>query len=291
MAKQERRAVSFQDDDLIAGGLANDFDGQLVSMRFGPWNYGGNIDHDVLAVRYKIKPVDPTIAGVEKDGYVYAYHSTGAELTDFMPSQDGIEPVDVNGNGEELFGPCLVPVGSKAGLASGSNFIAGMKAWKECGGPKYTDDLSVFDGIFGHWTRVAQPNRASSGVKVERLDKKGRQKSNDMLVIQAIKDAPKGAAGGGKSAGSSKSSAAAASADTNGADDVEVSDKLRALIAREVAKADGESVGMSVISDVIVQKWKGKERAVAVRLLDDEDFQGTVPGIKYDDDDEVWQEK
>ena len=95
--KAAAKVASMRPDEMVAGGLMDDFNGTITKARLVPWDYNGNLDHHILALALTIQPE-------EGDEFVQHY-STGAELDEFVPSMDGEEPVDLeNGEGEELEG-------------------------------------------------------------------------------------------------------------------------------------------------------------------------------------------
>jgi hypothetical protein len=289
MAKA-KNAVSFRLDDMVAAGLADDFDGESVDVQFGPWNYGGKLDHDVLGVRCKYRPDDPDAQGVDKEGFVTAWLSTGAELDQFMPSKDGNEPVDASGDGEELFGHYIVPVGEKKALGNSSNFADYLRALKAAGWEgDYENDLGDVERIYGRWNRVAQRKRSGGNIRSKMDEKKG----GEILVLTQLKDKPKAGKSAGKSAATGGSASSASSKKSAKQDESAESEEAPVetrleLLVRKVARANGGVAKVGKVTQAIVTEFSvAKEKSKALDLLTDEDFQKN-DAWEYDDDKETF---
>lgn len=154
------KLASNNPENMVQGGLADDFDGVVVKARYCPWNYQGKLDHYTLAVRLDIR------ADGEAETFD-VYYSAG-DLEQFMPSNDGENPVNTDGFGTPGFdmaqvdGIYAIRVGKKEGLSNNSNWAQFMGGALEARLPKerLSPDIRFMEGVYGHWNRIAQKKRA-----------------------------------------------------------------------------------------------------------------------------------
>ena len=66
-AKPDSPLASLLPDEMIAGGLADDFDGIVREARYAPFDYMGNIEDPVLAVRLQMEPLDLDKGAAEEE--------------------------------------------------------------------------------------------------------------------------------------------------------------------------------------------------------------------------------
>lgn len=189
-------------DNMIAGGLMDDFDGTITKVRLVPWDYNGKLQNHVLAAAVTIKP---------EDGDEFVQHYSAGDLENFVPSNDGENGVDLSGDDPEAMeGIYALRVGKKEGLSSSSNWAGFIKAALDAGFPvsALTAAVSCFEGVVAHFNRIPQKKRAGLVKPAEADGQKAR--SNDILVITEIKSGPTTA--GTKPAAGSKPTAPATSA-------------------------------------------------------------------------------
>jgi len=198
------RVASMNPDNMLAAGLKSDFDGLITKVRLCPWDYDGKLDHHVLAVAVTITPdgEDP-----------FTQHYSAGDLELFVPSKDGETPVDLeSGEGEALEGIYAFKIGKKDQLSNSTNWAQFITAALDAGFPreKLTAAVTCFEGIYGHFDRIPQKKRAGL-VKPAATDSKAR--SNDILVVTEIKEAP-AAAAGKPSSGAAKATSASSKPST-----------------------------------------------------------------------------
>lgn len=251
--------ASMNPDNMLAGGLKDDFDGEVIKARLVPWDYEGNIDHHILAVALTIQPDD-------EDAPFVQHYSCG-ELENFVPSKDGKTSVDLdNGEGEELEGVYALRVGKKEQLNNNTNWAHFVGAALDAGFPKNELGAAVtfIEGTYGHWNRIPQKKR--SGIIVQPTGEGKRARSNDILVITEIKEKPakKAGAAAGRAAGA-KMAAKAASSDLD--------ERLREVVVEAIANS-GNGLAKMKLAGLAIKAFQGAEKAKAVKRVTEADFLG-----------------
>lgn len=149
--------VSINPDTFVQGGLIDDIDAILTSVRFTKFDYEGKSDA-VLAL--KVNFATP-------DGEAHEQYYSAGDLKRFQPSDDGLRAVSVGG------ATCLV-VSANASLFLTSIVNAGFPK------NKLSDNVSVFDGTGVHLRRIAQAERKGL------VKKEGDDKQKTILVVEKI---------------------------------------------------------------------------------------------------------
>ena len=177
--------ASLHPDEMIAGGLADDFDGTISRARLTQWDYDGQLDHYLLFAKVLIEPdAGEEVAGVQEDGCVHAFYSCGASIEDFAPSNDGEEPTDLEAEDEDEWeGVYALPVASRQQLNNSSNWAFFVRNALDCGFDALDAGIDCVEGVRGHFNRIPQPKR--SGIQV-REDEEGRRRATDILVLTEI---------------------------------------------------------------------------------------------------------
>lgn len=197
----EQQYVSINPDTFVQGGLIDDVDAILNSVRFCEFDYEGKSDK-VLALK-----VDFTTP----DGEAHCQYYSAGDLKRFQPTDDGKH---------------IVPVAGATSLVLSSNASQFFTSLSNAGFPKNKlgTDVSVLDGLGVHLRRIAQAERKGL------VKKEGDDRQKTILVVDKVLFLPgekptftvgsgttlsKGApAGAGKSVGAPAASASApASAD------------------------------------------------------------------------------
>lgn len=262
-------AVSMNPDDFASGGLMDDFDGRITKARAVPWDYNGSIDHYVLGIALTIEPLE---AG-EFDPFVQTY--SAGDLENFAPSQDGSNPVDLEGISEiteDQEGEYVVRVGKKEQMNNNTNWAHFMQALREAGfdASKITPSLSFVEGVAGHFNRVAQKKR--SGI-IARPTEGEKKRSSDVLVITELKEVgpAKKAAAAVAAKPVAKAAAPAAkaqaAASTNGAGDLD--DALNEVI---VAALTDDGLAKAALAKLALQKLPAALKAKGTRRVTETDF-------------------
>lgn len=283
--------ASLRPDNMSSAGLADDFNGLVTKARLVPWNYGGSIDHYILAVAVTIKPDEDS--GFDE---FTQYYSAG-ELDFFAPSMDGENPVDIDswsGNDEdieEVEGVYALKVGQRAQLNNNSNYAHLLGALVDAGVDQdtMTTDIRWMEGIYGHWNRVPQKKR--SGIQVQPAADGKEQRERTLLVLTELLEAPteKASAKAGKKTTTAAKPAAAkkgaaAKAETNGGGDID-SKLEEAIVAALSELEEGESLTRKQVNQIALKNFTGKEKALAVSRAGEEDFYENAEQLVYDDED------
>lgn len=264
-------------DEMIAGGLMDDFDGTMNNARFVPWDYNGTLDHDILAVAIDITP---------EEGEMFTQHYSAGDLDNFVPSKDGINPVQEGD--EDPTGPFAVRVGKKEGLSNNSNYATFMMAALEAGLPRERvvaagGALSFFDGISAHFNRVPQKKRSGIVSQVAADDTKKR--NNDILVITEIKSL--GETAGKKTAAAKPATpakpaapapakaaapAAAAPAPAALAEGESLDDQIVAVVLPSIVEAGEEGLAKAKLATLVLNAFEGAVKAKAIKRVGEADF-------------------
>lgn len=210
MAEPKSKVASLNPDEMMQGGLPDDFDG-WVSVKYVPWTYSDrSLDHYVLACRADYVP-DPD-SGIEP--FSTYYSAGGKSLSNFVPSMDGETPagqtlevyrqlangeVEIDADDEKsMEGIFALKVGKVDALNNNSKLaeFAGainelIKAAKpaelEAAGWKGWSGSTECMTLYGHFNRVPAKDRSGlAGQKPNQM--------NTILVMTELKPRPKGQA-------------------------------------------------------------------------------------------------
>lgn len=278
------KIASLNPDNMIAGGLADDFDGVIKKVRFVPWNYVGTRDEYSLAVAVTITP-DP-VSGEEE----FVQHYSAGELDNFVPSMDGDNPVPLDGYGTEEYGDpeqaegiYAFKVGKKEGLSNSSNWAQFIIKALEANFPKdkLSAAASMFEGVIAHFNRIPQKKRAGL-VKAE-VPGQEKKRANDILVITEFKGF-KAMSGQTPAAAAKKTTIAAkttpavtstpaTTAVTGGGSDLDT--KLIAIIVAGVAAAGDEGLSKAKLPSLALKGLAGADKGKGVKRVVDADLLGT----------------
>ncbi len=275
MAKKDTPAevASLNPDEMLAGGLKDDFRGKITEAVYCRWDYDGNIEEPVLGARLTID-----VEG-EDDPFVQVW--SAGDLAAFVPSQDGKNPCD-----EDEDGPYALRVGKRPQLNNNTNFAHLMSAIIDAGeaSKKFTRkdltaSLECLVGLDAHWNRVPQKKR--SGLATEEGGENRR--SRDVLVVTEV-------FGYGEAKSSSKKKDAKAEKaqpskkgkqdededeeETEEEDEVEetLDDRLQTVILEALGENDGTLKKGKLAAIVIKAMAKDKEKSKAVKRCTEIDF-------------------
>ncbi len=153
----EQQYVSINPDTFVQGGLIDDVDAILNSVRFCEFDYEGK-SAPVLAL--KVNFVTP-------DGEAHEQYYSAGDLKRFQPTEDGKH---------------IVPVGGASALVVSSNASQFLISITNAGFPKnkLSGDVSVFDGCGVHLRRIAQAERKGL------VKKEGDDKQKTILVVDKV---------------------------------------------------------------------------------------------------------
>jgi len=272
--KKGMKAVNYGFDDMAQGGLPDDFDGQIVKAVWAPTNYDGKLDHFVLSAQLTYRP-DPD-SGIAEFTQIYS----AGDLDFFVPSKDGVEPVDIeNGEGEDLEGYFVVPVGERSKLNNSSNFAFFMKKLQEAEftGHQGNPSLEVLEGIYGHFNQIEQPKR--SGIVVDDTSKRAKT----VLCLTELKDAPKATKATAKAAPpKAKAKAAPVEEPEEESGEETIESRVSSVIVEALAEAEDNTLAKTKLVTLVVKAFSGADKAKAVKLVSDEKFLLNGEGFTFD---------
>lgn len=276
--------ASMNPDNMLQGGLKDDFDGTILKARLVPWDYDGNIDHHILAVALTIKPDD------EKEPFVQ--HYSCGELEQFVPSMDAKTPVDLTSDDmSAMEGIYAFRVGKKEQLNNNTNWAHFVTAALDANFPKANLGAAVtfIEGVYGHFNRIPQKKR--SGIVVAQAagpaDGK-RARSNDILVLTEIKDKPAGAGAGAKAAKSAVGGAnpgngavgAAQAAIPTG----DLDARIHQVVVDALTSAGEAGLAKTKLPSIVIKAFTGPDKARAVKRVSESEFHETATGWVLDGD-------
>lgn len=265
--------ASMNPDNMLAGGLMDDFDGEVIKARFVPWDYDGNIDHHVLAVALTIQPDDAKEP--------FTQHYSAGELEQFAPSMDGNAPVpldDETATDEQLEGVYALRVGKKEQLNNNTNWAHFVTALIDAQFPKNQLGATVtfMEGVYGHWNRIPQKKRSGIVTTPAAGAADTKKRSSDILVITELKTRPAGAATTtarptARSASAQTAAQAPAPATaTGGANPLD--DRLAEVVTEAVLAAGDEGLAKSKLAGIAIKVFAGPEKAKAAKRVSETAF-------------------
>lgn len=289
MAKEKRQAeaASLNPDEMLAGGLKDDFRGRIEEAVFCRWDYDGSIDEPVLAARLTIQELDEDGEPIGDDKVVQ--HWSAGDLAAFVPSQDGKTPCD-----EDEVGPFALRVGKRPQLNNNTNFAHLMSSSTESGEAskgKYftrkdlTASLECLEGLDAHWNRVPQKRRSG----LAQAEGEGNRQ-RDVLVITEVygygdaqssgKKKPNGQAGRPTSAKSKARQEEPEDEEPEGDDDLDT--EMQEAVVEKLANGKLKKGKLATLMLSAFAKDKAK-KAAAVKRCTQADFLEGGPWT-YDED-------
>lgn len=267
----ESLAASLLPDEMVAGGLADDFDGVVREARYAPFDYMGAIDEDVLSIQLKIERLDVDASADEDERFITQNWSAG-DLKNFVPSIDGATKVadasttDEEGNiitrtGQGYF---AIRVGSRTALNNTTNAAMLMRSVLDVGFPreKFSPDIRFMEGIKGHWNRMPSDKKGGQ-FKNDTPEQKERASKRDVLVITRLDGVEAVAKAGATASGKAKTTAATATttASTTMASDI---DAKLVEIVKSVVKPGVDAIKKTALSGVVLKATKGDKQQNAM---------------------------
>lgn len=279
--------ASLLPDEMVSGGLADDFDGVVREARYAPWNYQGNVEKPVLAIRLKIERLDVDKDASEEERFIEQNWSAGA-LEHFRPSNDGANANP--GEGMEIAaGIYAIRVGQRTALNNNTNAAQLMRSFLDAQVPRteFKPDVRFIEGIKGHWNRLP-PDKKGGQFKDQTAEQKEKASKRDVLVLTRFDGRVTGAAAAGPSKGTSQTSLAASGTVSvgNGSANGSVDAKLVDIVKGAV-KVGAPAMKKSALSGVVLKASKGDKDANAMvkRVTASEFLEGLAEfGILFDAD-------
>lgn len=248
-------------DAMVTGGLVDDIDVTLDSVRFVLYDYDGKVQDGVLALHVKMK---------DDDGTEYDQYYSAGDPKFFVPSKDG---------------KMAMPVGSRTALSSSSNAAQFLISLVNAGFPQeqMEADVSIFESMKVHVNRVAQPKR--SGI-IKNASDNDREKT--VLIVTRIiampGEEPVKKGGAKTTAGTKAAAPATTKAGTKAApkaaapaDDDDVAATLTEVVTTALAEAGG-TVTKKDITGIVFRALKDHPaRNQAVKLVHTDEFLASGP--------------
>jgi hypothetical protein len=244
----EIRALSFNPNDAVAGGLLDDADVLIKEARICLWDYNGKAN-TTCAIR---------VAFVDgEDKQHEQYYSVGAPDR-YVPSEDGRQ---------------VLPVAGATGLNTNSNAFRFIKSLVDSGVPAdfIATDIGKLDGMRVHVKQFAQEKRAGLN---QPQDDKNRTSLLVTKLIAMPGEKPKGGTTKAATASKPATGAPASAPATTNAPSAEVADKAVIYIAQVLA-ANGGSVSRAKISQLVFQAAnaaKDGDKQALTKIVYDEKF-------------------
>ena len=265
MAKQQTDSplASLLPDEMVAGGLADDFDGIVREARYAPFDYMGNIEEPVLAIALKIERLDVCKGADDDERFIHQFWSAG-NMDHFRPSMDGKEPT--GGTGMEI-GPGVyaIRVGQRTALNNNTNAAQLMRSLLDAQFPreKFSPDVRFMEGLKGHWNRLP-PDKKGGQFKDQTPEQRDKASKRDVLCLTRFDGFEKGA---GPTTAGTKSSTSTAAVSTSSVDD-----KLVVIVTATV-KPGAPAIKKTALSGAVLKAAKGdKDVNAMVKRVTSTDF-------------------
>lgn len=267
-APAKRKALSIRFGDM-SQGLKDDFSGEITAADFRIHVYKEGSDPAVvLAV---------TITTEDGDEHQEFYGLGRKALENFRPSKDGINPIDDEGEIEDMRGAYIVPITERAKLPGSTAFGVFMReAGREEFGLEFGDSAEDLVGVYAHFNRLEQPTQKRSGVVVD------DGKPQEAWRVLCITDVPKRDK---KAAGKPAAKKAAAKAEPEEDDNDVLKSSLAEAVVEALASAKNGVLNKVKIANIAMKLSDDKdERKALIALAGDSDFLGSIEGASYDED-------
>lgn len=205
--QNESMVASLLPDEMVAGGLADDFDGIVRVARYAPFDYQGTVDPPVLSIELTIERLED---GLEDDEKMVTQNWSAGDMKNFRPSTDGVNPTgeesvtDEEGNVTTKIAPgyFAVRVGQRTALNNNTNAAQLMRSILDAQFPrdKFSPDIRFIEGIKGHWNRLP-PDKKGGQFKNQTPEQSEKSSKRDVLCLTRLDGYEKGGATGKSAAG------------------------------------------------------------------------------------------
>lgn len=267
----EEGFISLRPSDAQQGGILDDVDVVALEHSFELWDYGGNIDVPVPALKIKFQT---------EDGNTVEQFLSAGDQKFFVPSDDGKRLVCVEGS-------------KRRGLNETCNALMYLKSLVDAGFPeeKIGADVSELNGYKVHVNRIDAPKRGG----LLKTETKSDRKPTVLIVTrlhylpwdEAAKVATAPAKTAPKTAAAPKAAAAAPKAAPKTAPAVAAGDAAadakKAILT--VAMEAGGSIARADLTPAIFQffaKDVAKRKVVMPLILKPEILEASDAGYSYD---------
>lgn len=257
--------ASLLPDDMVAGGLADDFDGIVREARYAPFDYNGSIDVDVFSVQLKIERLEDGLEGDEK--FITQNWSAG-DMKNFVPSIDGTTQVadqtidDGEGNIRTRIGEgyYALRVGARSALNNNTNAAQLMRSMIDAQFPKekFSPDIRFIEGLKGHWNRLP-PDKKPGTFKNDTAEQKEKASKRDVLCLTRFDGIEAPTKTGAKSSGSTGTATTASTTAASG--DI---DSRLAEIVKGIVKPGAPTMKKTALSGAVLKAAKGDKQVNAM---------------------------
>ncbi len=235
--------ASLKPDTYSAGGLVDDIDVSFTKLRFVEWDYQGTIPNPALALCLEMEDD-------EGEGHIQ-YFSAG-DIKNWKPSDDGKR---------------LVRSGTASTLNDNTNMSQLITSMINAGFPenKLEEDVSIFEDMYCHVLRKAQPKRAGLVQQAE------GERERTVLLVTEIHKMPWEKKGKSKAKTKAKAKPAEDKADEGGGDDL--STKASDTVLEILLGQGGGPITKVELSKAVFKKLgKDSDRNKIVQMVHTEDF-------------------
>lgn len=249
--------ASLLPDEMVSGGLPDDFDGVVREARYAPFDYNGTIDEPALAIMLKIERLG--VDADDDDRFIVQHWSAGS-MKHFRPSVDGVNPTP--GEGMEIEpGYTAVRVGEKTALNNNTNAAQLMRSMLDAQFPraKFSPDVRFIEGMKAHWNRLP-PDKKGGQFKDQTEEQKERSSKRDVLCVTRFDGFDGTATVPGKTAPATKTMGGTASAPSPAVGSID--DKLVAIVVGVLKP--GVAVKKTALSGAVLKAAKGDKDANAM---------------------------
>lgn len=269
-------SASYLPDDMVAGGLADDFDGTIRMARMvDNFDYNGTIDHPVFALMLRIERHDVDKDAPESEKFIVQHWSAG-DLKNWRPGMTGDDP-DETSSPEGFFSK---PVGKQAAMQNTTNMAQLMRSIVDAQFPraKFDRDIRFLEGVKAHWNRLPKDKKSGqfkNDTPEQQAARAAKGGKDDVLCVTRFDGfdgatagtAPKAAA---TATASAPSSTPAPAAGSNGAETLD--SKLAAIVVG-IVKPGAPATKKTALAGAVLKAMKGdKDQNKGVKRVAETDF-------------------
>lgn len=240
--------ASLKPDTYTAGGLVDDVDVTFKKLRFCEWDYAGTIPNAALALCLEME---------DDEGEDHIQYFSAGDIKNWKPSEDGKR---------------LVRSGSASSLNDNTNMSQLITSMINAGFPenKLEEDISIFEGMYCHVLRKAQPKRAGL------IQPEEGARARTVLLVTEIHKMP-----WEKKSGKAKAKAKATKVEAKekaedsggGGGDDDLATKASDTVLEILLENDGGPLTKVELSKAVFKKLaKDSDRNKVVQMVHTEDF-------------------
>jgi hypothetical protein len=250
--------VSFNPDDMVAGGLLDDVDVTVLSARAAIYDFNGTVPGGVTCI---------ALTMATDDGEKHVEYLSAADTKNFVPSNDGKQ---------------LVQTGEKAALNNNTKFAQFLMSLIDAGYPKNLigDDFSTLDGLKVHIKRAEAPKSWGNLPRQARPDGGQQRDPTTLKVTKLIAMPGEKKAGTGAKQAAGKTQTQTQAAKPNGGAGAPTSappasgtgisdDRIFELIQKALEQNGGQPMDIATLAPAVFAVAETTEKKAAVKRLND----------------------